>query len=73
MHLSQDEISRLSPDERLSLIAALWDSLDDEQVPLTAAQQAELDRRQAAQDRQQAERDRINAEKDRTAMNKRTS
>ena len=32
-------------DERLALIAQLWDSLDDHQVQLTPAQQAELERR----------------------------
>ena len=55
MHLSSDEIARLSPDERLALIAALWDSLDDAQVPLTAAQQAELERRLATLDHDRAE------------------
>ena len=35
----------LSPDERLALIAQLWDSLDDHHVRLTTAQQAELERR----------------------------
>ena len=44
MQLTQDEIVRLSPAERLALIAQLWDSLDDDQVPLTPAQQTELDR-----------------------------
>jgi putative addiction module component (TIGR02574 family) len=34
----------LSPAERLALIAQLWDNLDDDQVPLTPAQQTELDR-----------------------------
>jgi uncharacterized membrane protein AbrB (regulator of aidB expression) len=29
MQLTLDEITRLSPDERLALIAQLWDSLDD--------------------------------------------
>jgi putative addiction module component (TIGR02574 family) len=48
MHLSRDEITKLSPDERLALIAALWDSLQDEQVPLTGAQEVELERRLAA-------------------------
>lgn len=43
--LSQDEIVRLSPTERLALIAQLWDSLEDHQLPLTNAQQAELQRR----------------------------
>jgi len=43
--LSQDEIVRLSPPERIALIAQLWDSLDDNQIPLTSAQQSELERR----------------------------
>jgi len=43
--LSQDELERLTPPERLSLISQLWDSLDDDELPLTAAQAAELDRR----------------------------
>jgi putative addiction module component (TIGR02574 family) len=52
--LSQDEIVRLSPPERIALIAQLWDSLDDDQIPLTSAQQSELERRLATldQDRQ---------------------
>ena len=45
MLLTHDEITRLSPDERLALIAQLWDSLDEHQVRLTPAQQAELERR----------------------------
>ena len=31
--------------ERLDLIERLWESLDDADVPLTPAQQSELDRR----------------------------
>ncbi len=50
MQLTQDEITRLSPDERLSLIAQLWDSLEDHQVQFTPAQQAELERRLATLD-----------------------
>jgi putative addiction module component (TIGR02574 family) len=52
--LSQDEIVRLSPHERIALIAQLWDSLDDDHLPLTTAQQAELERRLTSlgQDRQ---------------------
>ena len=45
--LTHDELVRLTPPERLALIAQLWDSLEDEQLPLTAAQQAELDHRLA--------------------------
>jgi putative addiction module component (TIGR02574 family) len=47
MQLTQDEITRLSPDERLSLIAQLWDSLEDHHVQVTPAQQAELEHRLA--------------------------
>lgn len=43
--LTPDEIIRLTPSERLVLIAQLWDSLEQEQVPLTGAQEAELERR----------------------------
>jgi putative addiction module component (TIGR02574 family) len=46
--LSSDEIVRLSPTERLSLIAQLWDSLEQHHLPLSQAQEAELDRRLAA-------------------------
>ena len=53
--LSHDELARLTPPERLTLIAQLWDSLEDEQLPLTAAQQAELDRRLATLDQDRRE------------------
>jgi putative addiction module component (TIGR02574 family) len=43
--LDKSEIGRLSPHERLALIAELWDSLEDHDVPLSQAQKAELDRR----------------------------
>ena len=55
MQLTRDEITRLSADERLALIAALWDSLDDDQIPLTLAQQAELERRLTTLDRDRVE------------------
>jgi putative addiction module component (TIGR02574 family) len=42
---NQDELSRLTPPERLALISELWDSLESDQLPLTAAQRTELDRR----------------------------
>ena len=45
--LSHDELTRLSPVERLAMISQLWDSLDNEHVPLSAAQQEEIDRRLA--------------------------
>ena len=39
------DIERLSPEQRLRLLEQLWDSLSDDDVPLTAAQREELDRR----------------------------
>ena len=49
--LTQDEIIRLSPPERLTLIGDLWDSLGAADVPLSGAQTAELGRRLATFDR----------------------
>jgi putative addiction module component (TIGR02574 family) len=43
--LTHEELARLTPPERLALISQLWDSLEADQLPLTTAQQAELDRR----------------------------
>ena len=43
--LSPDEIVRLTPPERLALIAQLWDSLEHNELPLTEAQNAELEHR----------------------------
>jgi putative addiction module component (TIGR02574 family) len=48
--LTHDEIVRLSPPERLALIAQLWDSLEHDHLPLTDAQRAELERRMASLD-----------------------
>ena len=53
--LSHDELVRLTPPERLALISQLWDSLEDEQLPLTAAQRAELDSRLASLDQDRRE------------------
>ena len=42
------DVNQLSRDERLELIEQLWDSLSDEErdsLPLTAEQDAQLDRR----------------------------
>jgi putative addiction module component (TIGR02574 family) len=47
-------IDDLSPAERLDLIGALWDSLDERDVPVSAAQRDELDRRLAAADADEA-------------------
>jgi putative addiction module component (TIGR02574 family) len=54
MPVTHDDIERLSPAERLALIARLWDSLDDREVPLTKAQQDELDIRLANLDADRA-------------------
>jgi putative addiction module component (TIGR02574 family) len=45
--LSAEQIAQLTPKERLALIEALWDSLKQDDLPVTAAQAAELDRRTA--------------------------
>lgn len=59
MALPQLDIDRLSAEERIQLAEELWDSLLDrpEQIPLTSAQEAELDRRLEAyrQDREPGE------------------
>jgi len=43
--LTHEEITRLSPEERLTLIGELWDSLDPAAVPVPPSQLAELRRR----------------------------
>ena len=52
--LSPDEISRLSPEERLALIGQLWDSLHDADISLSASQRTELGRRLATLDEDRA-------------------
>jgi len=47
MALPKMDVDALTPAERLQLIEKLWDSLDEGDVPLTEAQQAELARRVA--------------------------
>lgn len=39
------DIKNLSAEERLALLGDIWDSLKPEDVPVTEAQRAELDRR----------------------------
>jgi putative addiction module component (TIGR02574 family) len=53
MDESPVKIESLSKDERLDLLERLWDSLSEtpDEVPVTQAQQAELDRRSDALDR----------------------
>lgn len=46
------DIDKLTREERLDLIEQLWDSLADEDVPLTTAQREELDRRLDRLDRE---------------------
>jgi putative addiction module component (TIGR02574 family) len=46
------DIDQLTPEERLDLIERLWDSLSDDDVPLTSAQREELDHRLDALDRE---------------------
>jgi len=53
--LRADEISRLSPEERLALIGQLWDSLHDDEVGLSVAQRTELRRRLSTLDRDRTE------------------
>ncbi len=53
--LTHGELVRLTPPERLALISQLWDSLEDNHLPLTAAQRTELDRRLASLDQDRRE------------------
>ena len=52
--LSVEQIARLSAEERLTLIETLWDSLEQDDVPVTPAQAAELDRRDQTYERDAA-------------------
>jgi putative addiction module component (TIGR02574 family) len=54
MQFTPDEIALLTPQERLSLIERLWDSLSDLDVSLTPAQKNELVRRMDNFDRDRA-------------------
>ena len=49
------DVDSLSPDQRLDLLEKLWDSLEPSQVPVTPAQQRELDRRLDSLDRDLAD------------------
>ena len=53
--LTHAELARLTPPERLALISQLWDSLESEDLPLTAPQRDELDRRLVTLDADRAE------------------
>lgn len=52
--IAQDEIDRMTAQERLELIEQLWDSLSDEAVPLTEAQGIELESRLKAFDQEKS-------------------
>jgi putative addiction module component (TIGR02574 family) len=52
--LTRDEITRLSPGERLALIGDLWGSPTDSELDMSAAQQHELTRRLASFDEDKA-------------------
>lgn len=45
MSESTVDVNKLAPEERLRLLEELWDSLSDQDLPVTSAQQKELDRR----------------------------
>lgn len=45
------DVKQLSAEERLNLIEQIWDSLEADDVPVTGAQKAELDRRIEEMDR----------------------
>jgi putative addiction module component (TIGR02574 family) len=50
--VSAIDIAKLSPEERLELLEKLWDSLSAESIPMTDAQEEELDRRLDELDRE---------------------
>ena len=52
--LTKDEITGLSPSERIALIGELWDSLTNEDAPPSPAQQGELTLRLASFDQDKA-------------------
>ena len=51
MTRSKLDVKALSAEERLSLIEQIWDSLEADDVPVSEAQKAELDRRIEKMDR----------------------
>jgi putative addiction module component (TIGR02574 family) len=52
--MSEIDLARMSPAERLALIDRIWDSLADADIPLTPAQQGELERRLARFDEERS-------------------
>jgi putative addiction module component (TIGR02574 family) len=51
----RNRIEGLSPAEKIELLDVLWESLEADQVPLTDAQRAELDRRIARHEQNPAD------------------
>jgi putative addiction module component (TIGR02574 family) len=51
--LSHEELARLTFPERLTLISQLWDSLENDDLPLTEPQRAELEHRLQSLDQDQ--------------------
>jgi putative addiction module component (TIGR02574 family) len=51
-YVSTIDIAKLSPKERLELLEELWESLSAEDIPMTAPQIEELDRRLDELDRE---------------------
>ncbi len=49
---AESVLAGLSADERLALIHALWDSLSDDETPVSDAQRAELERRLSSFERE---------------------
>ena len=47
---TRDEITKLTPPKRLSLIGGLWNSIADTELPVLPAQRSELERRLASVD-----------------------
>jgi putative addiction module component (TIGR02574 family) len=54
MKITAQDIDQLTPGERLDLIERLWDSLNDDQVPLHPEVRAKLEKRLAAYDEDRA-------------------
>jgi putative addiction module component (TIGR02574 family) len=49
------DFTKLTPEERLELIGEIWDSLENETLPISSELQAELDRRLADLERNPTE------------------
>jgi putative addiction module component (TIGR02574 family) len=56
VQLIDDQLTGLTPPERLALISRLWESLEGEQFLLTATQRMELDHRFVSLEQDRRER-----------------